>query len=78
MPAIMSYNTIRNRPCRWINEYRCRFFYLEQKSTQLKNFELTIRKDIHKKAIQVNIQSSGIEEEEQIYILPDDEIDGNQ
>ena len=40
--------------------------------------EMTIRNDIHTKATEVNIQSSGIVEEEQIYILPDDEIDENQ
>ena len=31
--------------------------------------EITIGNDIHTKAIEVNIQSSGIVEEEQIYIL---------
>ena len=36
--------------------------------------EMTIRNDIHTKAVEVNIQSSGIVEEEQIYVLPDDEI----
>ena len=40
--------------------------------------ELTIRNDLHTKAIEVNIQSTGIVEEEQIYVLPDDEIDENQ
>ena len=40
--------------------------------------EMTIRNDIHTKAIEVNIQSTGIVEEEQIYVLPDDEIDENQ
>ena len=40
--------------------------------------EMTLRNDIHTKAIEVNIQSSGIVEEEQIYILPDDEVDENQ
>ena len=39
---------------------------------------MTIRNDIHTKAIEVNIQSTGIVEEEQIYILPDEEIDENQ
>ena len=39
---------------------------------------MTLRNDIHTKAIEVNIQSSGIVEEEQIYILPDDEVDENQ
>ena len=37
--------------------------------------EMTFRNDIHTKAIELNIQSSGIVEEEQIYILLDDEID---
>ena len=40
--------------------------------------EMTLRNDIHTKAIEVNIQSSGIVEEEQIYILPDDDVDENQ
>ena len=40
--------------------------------------EMTIRNDIHTKAFEVNIQSSGFVEEEQIYILPEDEIDENQ
>ena len=39
----------------------------------------TIRYDIHTKAIEVkNIQSSGIVEEEQFYVFPDDGIDENQ
>ena len=38
---------------------------------------MTIRNDILTKAVEVNIQSSGIVEEEQIYVLPDDEIDEN-
>ena len=40
--------------------------------------EMTLRNDIHTKALEVNIQSSGIVEEEQIYILPDDDVDENQ
>ena len=40
--------------------------------------EMTIRNDIHTKAIDVNIQSSGIVEEEQIYILSGDKIVENQ
>ena len=40
--------------------------------------EMAIRDDIHTKAIEGNIQSSGIVEEEQIYVLPDEEIDENQ
>ena len=40
--------------------------------------EMTIRNDIHTKATEVNIQSTGIVDEEQIYILPEDEIDENQ
>ena len=41
--------------------------------------ETTIRYDIHTKAIEVkNIQSSGIVEEEQFYVFPDDGIDKNQ
>ena len=40
--------------------------------------EMAIRNNIHTKSIEVNIQSSGIVEEEQIYVHPDDEIDENQ
>ena len=40
--------------------------------------KMAIRNDIYTKAIEVNIQSSGIVEEEQIYVLPDEEIDENQ
>ena len=40
--------------------------------------EMAIRSDVHWKAIEMNIQSSGIVEEEQIYVLPDDEIHENQ
>ena len=39
---------------------------------------MSIRNDIQTKAIEINIQSSGIVEEEQIYILPDDELDENK
>ena len=42
------------------------------------NLEKSIRNDIQTKAIEVNIQSTCIVEEEQIYILPDDEIEENQ
>ena len=44
----------------------------------IEKLEMTIRNDIHTNAIKVNIQSSGIVEEERIYILPDDEVDENQ
>ena len=37
--------------------------------------EMALRNDIHTKAIEVIIQSSGIVEEEQIVVLPDEEID---
>ena len=37
--------------------------------------EMTIRNDFLTKAIEVNIQTTGIIDEEQIYILPRDEID---
>ena len=40
--------------------------------------EMSNRNDIHTKAIEVNIQSSGIVEEEKIYVLPDYEIDENK
>ena len=44
----------------------------------VKKLEMSIRNDIQTKAIEVNIQSSSIVEEEQIYILPDDEFDENK
>ena len=44
----------------------------------IKKLKMSIQNDIQTKAIEVNIQSSGIVEEEQIYILPDDELDENQ
>ena len=37
--------------------------------------EMNLRNDLQTKAIEVNIQSSGIAEEEQIYVHPDDEND---
>ena len=40
--------------------------------------QIAIRDDIYTKAIEVNIQSSGIVEEEQTDVLPDEEIDENQ
>ena len=40
--------------------------------------EMSIRNDFQTRAIDVNKQSSGIVEEEQIYILPDDEFDENE
>ena len=40
--------------------------------------EMSIRNDIQTRAIEVNIQSSGIVEAEQIYILPDDDFDENK
>ena len=40
--------------------------------------EMTIRNNIHTKAIEVNIQSTGMVEEEPLYILSDDEIDETQ
>ena len=44
----------------------------------VEKLEMSIRNDIQTKAIEVKIQSSGIVEEEQIYILPDDEFDENK
>ena len=44
----------------------------------IEKLEMTIRNNIHTKTIEVNIQSSDIVEEEQIYNLPDDEVDENQ
>ena len=53
-------------------------FLSRTESNPTEKLEMTIRNDIHTKAIEVNIQSTGIVEEEQIYILPDEEIDENQ
>ena len=53
-------------------------FLSRREVDQTEKLEKTIRNDIHTKAIEVNIQSSAIVEEEQIYVLPDDEIDKNQ
>ena len=41
----------------------------------IEKLEMNIRNDFQTNAIEVNIQSSGILEEEQIYILPDDDFD---
>ena len=45
---------------------------------RVEKLEMSIRNDIQTKAIEVNIQSSGIMDEEQIYIFPDDEFDENK
>ena len=44
----------------------------------IEKLEMRVRNDIQTKAIEVNIQSFRIVEEEQIYILPDDEFYENQ
>ena len=44
----------------------------------VEKFEMSIRSDIQTKAIEFNIQSSGIVEEEQNNILPDVEFDENK
>ena len=44
----------------------------------VEKLEMSIRNDIQTRAIEVDIQSSGIVEEGQIYILPDDEFDENK
>ena len=44
----------------------------------VEKLEMSKRNDIQTKAIEVNIQFSGIVEEEQIYILSDDEFDENK
>ena len=53
-------------------------FLSQTEVNPIEKFEMSIRNDIQTKAIEVNIQSTGIVEEEQIYILPDDEIEENQ
>ena len=44
----------------------------------VEKLEMSIRNDIQTKAIEVNIQYSGIVEDKRIYILPDDEFDENK
>ena len=44
----------------------------------IKRLDMSIRNDIQTKTKEVNLQSSDIVVEEQIYILPDDEIDEQQ
>ena len=53
-------------------------FFFRTEVDPNKKLEKAICKDIHTKASKVNIQSPGIVEEEQNYVLPDDEIDENQ
>ena len=65
------------RPRCWFHEHSGTFF-VQNRSRFKEKLEMTIRNDIHTKAIEVNIQSTGIVEEEHIYILPDDEINKNQ
>ena len=45
---------------------------------QTEKLEMAIRNDIHTKATEVNFQSSGIVEKEQIYVLPGEKMDENQ
>ena len=61
-----------NRPCCWIHEHRSGL-PLTNGSQPHRKLEMIIRNNIQTKAIEVNIQSTGIVEEEQIYILSDDE-----
>ena len=44
----------------------------------VEKLEMSIRNDIPTKAIGVNIQFTGVVEEEQFYILPDAKIEENQ
>ena len=53
-------------------------FLSQTEVNPIEKLEMNIRKDIQTKAIEVNIQSTGIVEEEQIYILSDDEVEENQ
>ena len=41
----------------------------------IEKLEMSIRNDVQTESIDVKIQSSGVVEKEQIYILPDDEFD---
>ena len=50
-------------------------FLSRSEITPTEKLELNLRNDIQTKAIEVNIQSSGIAEEEQIYVHPDNEND---
>ena len=53
-------------------------FLSRTKVNTVEKLEMSIKNDIQTKAIEVNIQSLGIVEEEQVYFLPDDEIDENK
>ena len=50
-------------------------FLSRTETNPTEKMEMTLRNDIQTKAIEVNIQSSGTPEEEQIYLYPDNEID---
>ena len=50
-------------------------FLLRTEINPTEKLEISLRNDIQTKTIEVNIQFSGIAEEEQIYIHPDDEND---
>ena len=52
-------------------------FLCRTEADPAQKLEMFIRNDIHTKATEVNIQSSGFVEEEQIFVLSDDEIDEN-
>ena len=50
-------------------------FLSRTETNPTEKLEMNLRNDTQTKAIEVNIQSSGIAEEEQIYLHPDNEID---
>ena len=49
------------------------YFLSRTDENPTEKLEMNLRNDIQTKAIEVKIQSSGIAEEEQIYLQPDDE-----
>ena len=54
-------------------------YFLSRKGVDpTEKLAMTIRNEIHTKAIKTNIQSSGIVEEDEFYILLDEAIDRNQ
>ena len=73
---VLQYNFVIAHVAGWMNT--AADFSSRTEVDPTEKLEMTIRNDIHTKAIEVNIQSPGITEEEQIYTLPDDEIDENQ
>ena len=76
MLVILPYNSVLARVAGLMNTAAEILSRVEVSPIQ--KLEMSFRNDIQTKSIDVNIQSTVIVQEEQIYILPDDEIDKNQ